>query len=105
MPDIHVQHVYADLHKTEKIRCDFDGHPSINVTWKKAGKKGDGSSSLDSKRIKQMGNTLYFKPVEKEDEGQYFCKGENSFSSAESYVNVSVIGKNMLTLMVQAYSF
>ena len=89
---IHIFHVFADLHKPEKIRCDFEGHPPIKVTWKKVGKKG-GSSSLDSERIKQQDNTLYFQPVEKEDEGQYFCKGENSFSSAESYVNVSVIGK------------
>ena len=102
MPDIHIHHVFANLHTKEKIRCDFDGHPPIKVTWKKAGKKG-GSSSLDSERIRQEGNTLYFEPVEKEDEGQYFCKGENAFSSAESYVNVSVIGKKMLTWMVQAY--
>ena len=102
MPDIHIHHVFANLHADDKIRCDFDGHPPIIVTWKKAGKKG--SSSLDSDRIRQQGNTLYFKPAEKEDEGQYFCKGENSFSSAESYVNVSVIGKKMLTWMVHAYS-
>lgn len=89
---IHIYHVFADLHKQEKIRCDFEGHPSITVTWKKAGRKG-GSPLLVSDRIHQQDNTLYFKPVEKEDEGQYFCKGENSFSSAESYVNVSVIGK------------
>lgn len=89
---IHIYHVFADLHKQEKIRCDFEGHPSITVTWKKAGRKG-GSPLLVSDRIQQQGNTLYFQPVEKEDEGQYFCKGENSFSSAESYVNVSVIGK------------
>ena len=92
---IHSYHVFADLHKPEKIRCDFEGHPPMTVTWKKARKRGD-STSLDPRRIKQEGNTLYFTPVEKEDDGQYWCKGENSFSSAESYVNVSVIGKKML---------
>ena len=94
MPYNHIHHVYANLHTKEKIRCDFEGQPSIKVTWKKAGKK-EGSSSLDSGRIRREGNTLYFDPVEKEDEGQYFCKGENSFSSAESFVNISVIGKKM----------
>lgn len=103
MPDIHIHHVFANLHTKEKIRCDFEGQPIIKVTWKKAGKKG-GSSSLDPGRISQKGNTLYFELVEKEDEGQYYCKGENSFSSAESYVNISVIGKKMLTLIVQVYS-
>ena len=104
MPDIHIHHVFANLNTKEKIRCDFEGQPEIKVTWKKAGKKGS-SSSLDPKRIRKEGNTLYFKQVKKEDEGQYFCKGENSFSSAESYVNISVIGEKMLTWMVQAYSY
>ena len=90
--------MFAALHKPKKIRCDFEGTPPVVVTWKRAGKKGD-SSSLDSERIRQQGNTLYFTRVEKEDEGQYSCKGENSFSSAESYVNVSVDGKKMLTLL------
>ena len=75
----------------------------MTVTWKKAGKKG-GSSSLDSERTIYMGTTLYFTRVEEEDEGQYFCKGENSFSSAESYVNVSVYGKKILPLVAHAYS-
>ena len=96
MSVIQIHHVFANLHTKEKIRCDFEGEPIIKVTWKKAGKKG-GSSSLDPERITQKGNTLYFELVEKEDEGQYYCKGENSFSSAESYVNISVIGKKMLT--------
>lgn len=102
MPDIHIHHVFANLHAKEKIRCDFEGQPIIKVTWKKAGKKG--GSTLDPKRIRQEGNTLHFELVEKEDEGQYYCKGENSFSSAESYVNISVIGKKMLMLIVQVYS-
>ena len=104
MPDIHIHHVFASLHTKEKIRCDFEGQPEIKVTWKKAGKKGS-SSLLDPKRIRKEGNTLYFEQVKKDDEGEYFCKGENSFSSAESYVNISVIGKKMLTWMVQAYSY
>lgn len=103
MPDIHIHHVFANLNTKEKIRCDFEGQPEIKVTWKKAGKKGS-SSSLDPKRIRKEGNTLYFEQVKKEDEGQYFCKGENSFSSAESYVNISVIGKKMLMWVVQVYS-
>ena len=99
----HSYREFAGLHKPETIRCDFEGTPPIVVTWKKADKKG-GSSSLDSERIKQQGNTLYFTRVEKEEEGQYLCKGENAFSSAESYVNVSVDGKKMLTWMGLAYS-
>jgi len=96
---IHSYLVFAALHEPKKISCDFEGAPPVVITWrKKAGKEGD-SSLLDSERIQQLGNTLYFTGVEEEDEGQYFCKGQNSFSSAESYVNVSVDGKKMLMLL------
>ena len=95
---IHSYLMFAALHEPKKISCDFEGTPPVVVTWwKKTVKEGD-SSLLDSERIQQLGNTLYFTRVEKKDEGQYFCKGQNSFSSAESYVNVSVDGKKMLTL-------
>jgi len=95
---IHSYLVVANLHEPKKISCDFEGTPPIVVTWKKADKKGVDSSSLDSERIKQQGNTLHFTRVEKEDEGRYSFKGENSFSRAESYVNVSVDGKKIIII-------
>ncbi|KAL9952198.1 hypothetical protein ACROYT_G039413 [Oculina patagonica] len=83
---IHNNQVNANLHKPQKIRCDFEGHEPITVTWK----KGDGSAPLDKPRVKQDNTILFFEHVEKEDEGHYCCRGENLFSSAESYVNISV---------------
>ena len=85
---IHNNQVNANLHKPQKIRCDFEGHKPITVTWK----KGSGMP-LDKDRVIQDGSILSFTNVEKRDEGHYWCKGENSFSSAESYVNISVYGK------------
>ncbi|KAJ7352983.1 Hemicentin-1 [Desmophyllum pertusum] len=32
---IHNNQVNANLHKPQKIRCDFEGHKPITVTWKK----------------------------------------------------------------------
>nr|XP_058957740.1 immunoglobulin superfamily member 10-like isoform X2 [Pocillopora verrucosa] len=82
---IHTNQVIATLHKPQKIRCDFDGHQPIIVTWKK-----EGGVNIDPKRVRQEDSMLIFKKIEKADEGHYWCKGENSFSSAESYVNISV---------------
>ena len=84
----------ADLHKTQKIRCDFDGHQPITVTWRK-----EGGVNIDPKRVRQEDSMLIFDEIEKADEGQYWCKGENSFSSAESYVNISVYGKIIIKLL------
>ncbi|PFX20561.1 Inactive tyrosine-protein kinase 7 [Stylophora pistillata] len=82
---IHTNQVNADLHKPQKIRCDFEGHKPIKVTWKK-----EGVVDFDSKRVKQQVSMLIFEQIEKTDEGHYWCRGENAFSSAESYVNISV---------------
>ena len=89
---IHNNQVNANLHKPQKIRCDFEGHEPIKVTWK----KGDGREPLDKTRVKQEGMALVFLEIEKKDEGHYLCYGENTFSSAESYVNISVFGKGII---------
>ncbi|KAL9952195.1 hypothetical protein ACROYT_G039410 [Oculina patagonica] len=88
----HNNQINANLHKPQKIKCDFEGHEPITVTWK----KGDGSAPLDKPRVKQDGRILFFAHFEKEDAGQYWCKGENWFSSAEAYVNVTAFGKEIL---------
>ena len=81
--------VNADLHKQQRIECNFEGHPPIKVTWKKDG----GVQVRSTGRIKVDNNVVHFDNVEKEDEGRYWCLGENLFSSARSYVNLSVYGK------------
>ena len=81
--------VNANLHRPQRIECNFEGHPPIKVTWAKDG----GVQVQDTDRIKVDSSVLQFKTVEKEDQGRYWCFGENSFSSAKSYVNLSVYGK------------
>lgn len=81
--------VNANLHKPLSIECNFEGFPPIKVTWKK-----DGEVQItDTDHMKQENNTLKFDSIEKEDQGRYWCTGENKFSSAKSYFNVSVYGK------------
>ena len=81
--------VYANLHKSQTIECDFEGYPPINVTWKKK----SGIQIEDNQRINQSNNVLTFTDVEKEDAGTYWCTGKNTFSSFTSYVNITVFGK------------
>lgn len=78
--------VYANLHKSQTIECDFEGYPPINVTWKKK----SGIQIEDNQRINQSNNVLTFTGVEKEDAGTYWCTGKNTFSSFTSYVNITV---------------
>ena len=88
----HYHVVIAYLHRPQRIACNFEGHQPIKVTWKKDG----GVQVRSTDRIKVENSVLHFKTVEKEDQGRYWCLGENSFSSATSYVNISVYGKFML---------
>ena len=81
--------VNANLHKPLRIECNFEGFPPITVTWKKDG----GVQITDTDHMKQDNNVLNFANIEKEDQGRYWCTGENRFSSAKSYVNISVFGK------------
>ena len=81
--------VYANLHESRRIECDFEGYPPINVTWKKK----SGIQIEDNQRINQSNNVLTFTGVEKEDAGTYWCTGKNTFSSFTSYVNITVFGK------------
>ena len=81
--------VYANLHEPQRIECDFEGYPPINVTWKKK----SGIQIEDNQRINQSNNVLTFTVVEKEDAGTYWCTGKNTFSSFTSYVNITVFGK------------
>ena len=81
--------VNANLHKPQRIECNFEGYPPITVTWKKDG----GVQVRDTDRIKVEESVIQFKTVEKEDQGRYWCLGENKFSAASSYVNLSVYGK------------
>lgn len=81
--------VYANLHESQRIECDFEGYPPINVTWKKK----SGIQIEDNQRINQSNNVLTFTVVEKEDAGTYWCTGKNTFSSFTSYVNITVFGK------------
>ena len=86
---IMVNVVNANLHKPSRIECNFDGHQPITVTWEK-----DGGVKLKSTdRITVDGSAVHFKNTEKEDQGRYWCIGENFFSSARSFVNISVYGK------------
>lgn len=86
--------VNANLHKPHKIECDFDGDLPITVNWKKEG----GVQIRGNDRIKHDNSVLYFKRIEKEDQGRYWCTGENDFSQAQSYVNLSVYGKRNVAI-------
>ena len=88
----HAYVVHAYLHRPQRIACYFEGHQPIKVTWKKDG----GVQVRSTDRIKVENSVVHFKTIEKEDQGRYWCLGENSFSSATSYVNLSVFGKFML---------
>lgn len=81
--------VYANLHVFQRIECDFEGYPPINITWLKK----SGIQIEHNPRIKQSSNVLTFSGVEKEDAGTYWCTGRNEFSNFTSYVNITVFGK------------
>lgn len=83
---IHYHVVNANLHTRQRIECNFEGYPPITVSWKKAG----GEDITQLSHIKHENNELHFKSIEKTDQGQYLCTGENSFSVASDYVNISV---------------
>ena len=83
----HKYSIEAFLGGRRKITCEFHGRPPIKVTWYKAGTNGL------PPRIEKHGGSLIIQKVALSDAGQYFCHGNNAFSSLTAYVNVSVYGK------------
>ena len=73
-----------------RIPCPMSGQPAPLINWSKG---GESINSYSWERFGTSRKSLKIANVQKEDSGQYTCKGTNGFGSEEVTVNLVVIGK------------
>ena len=86
----HRTEIVIDAKKDAKIRCLFDGEAPITVAWSRKGKKDL------PKRAVARNSTLLLRRAALNDNDVFICKASNSFSKAETFVNVTVVSKYLL---------
>jgi len=80
--------VVVRLGTNARIPCPMSGQPAPLINWSKG---GESINSYSWERFGTSRKSLKIANVQKEDSGQYTCKGTNGFGSEEVTVNLVVI--------------